>query len=201
MVELLGPEGYPIFAEGYGGETYEYTVSPNKTTGKRQTIAFDIPTENCDVMSNYWIVLYVGDPYTSTDWMGLGISPWERLMVCSEGTSVGEVKRYTPSFANGHCECHSLTTQELDNGYVRFTMDFTAPKGLQVIFNAVRSNEEWNTLVSYTCTELASDGRQILVWDVPKEDIIDANVWHVELGGLNDDGETMHDVFNLWING
>lgn len=112
----------------------------------------------------------------------------------TEPNPIGEVRTYNVCFEMGLYTAHSLTTQELDNGDVRITLDFTAPKGREISFQ-VMHDYDWTFFVDAQ-EELTTDGRQTYIWDVPKETLIRANCARVE---LYQPGEGQHDVLEISI--
>jgi len=63
-----------------------------------------------------------------------------RMPALTDGTPVGEAKTLkwgtNDQLTNGSCTIHSYTAQKLDNGYIRFTIEYTATKDLSpAMFN------------------------------------------------------------------
>lgn len=65
---------------------------------------------------------------------------------------------------------HSYTYQELDNGYLRFTMDYTMPAGLSVyVFNPPEGD-----LIGLWGSGTTSQDRSTLQFDIPADDLLSA---------------------------
>ncbi len=72
--------------------------------------------------------------------------------------------------ADGSITVHSCTVQPLDNGYVRYTLDYTAPKGLDVgIFDRSTTGGGGGDLFNMMYNFKTSDARSTLTYDVQIE--------------------------------
>ena len=88
----------------------------------------------------------------------------------TKGKTVGDVIniKYIISgrFNNGTLEVHNFTAQKLDNGYIRFTMECSAPAGMPFsIFNPPNGN------LFKLISSLTTGARQTIVYDLPEEDV------------------------------
>ena len=70
----------------------------------------------------------------------------------------------------GSVTVHSCTVQPLDNGYVRYTLDYTVPKGLTIsIFDRSTTGGTGGDLFMLVDRSGTSDARSILTYDVQTE--------------------------------
>ncbi len=79
-------------------------------------------------------------PKEPTNTSNQGGSSTGSTIVLTEGKPEGKLIAVEYSTRNmltsGSCTIHGITAQHLNNGYTRYTMDYTAPKGLRtVVFN------------------------------------------------------------------
>ena len=94
----------------------------------------------------------------------------------TDGEPVSEERAIAFSTANelpescGDAVIHSYTYQELDNGFLRFTMDYTVPEGLNIyIFDPPNGD-----LISMWGSGTTSPGRDTLRFDIPADDLLSA---------------------------
>lgn len=161
IAELLAPSGKTISAYAYTeeGDAFEWTCR-SQTTEKKQTVTFDIPT---DILANARRV------YLDIEGRVAEIAFDDFSMYRTEGKPISEKTEFSTTFEYGHYYCHNLTSQRLDNDYIRFTMEFTAPAGLRLIFC---SDDRFGP--NYVSDNVTVEGRQTFVWDVPAEFFADA---------------------------
>lgn len=88
----------------------------------------------------------------------------EAMALQTSGNPVGESKRVSCS-TEGNVTVHSLTAQLLDNGYVRYTLDYTTPQGCYISF----FNPPSGSVFMYVSEKPTSDERGTYVVDVKKE--------------------------------
>jgi hypothetical protein len=80
------------------------------------------------------------------------------------GTSVNIKYSGGDGLKTGTLEIHSFTTQALDNGYIRFSMEFTATKGMNIfVFNTPHAD-----VVAYS-GGITNGEKKTLVFDIPAE--------------------------------
>ena len=202
VIDLLAPEDCVVCAEGYtyveGSENpnvHEFTTKPGKTSGKRQRIAFDVPTE--ELTTNNWVAVYLGDSYEET-WMQIGIYPTVRAMVASTGNPIGQVQNHEVYLITNIYQLHSLTTQDLDNDWVRFTLDITIPAETWISFDAfdTHASDRWIDL-DHAVEQMPAGGRYTLVWDAPREKLVSADYIRMELYRTNDNEGNYHDIIEI----
>ncbi len=95
----------------------------------------------------------------------------DREITLSEGNPVGEpiTIRYTITneLASGTATIHSYTAQKLDNGYVRFTVEYTVPEGLNIfVFNPPNGD-----LLAMSGSSRTTGERSTLVFELSDTDI------------------------------
>lgn len=202
VIDLLAPEDCVICAVGYtyteGSEdpnVHEFTTKPGKTSGKRQRIAFDVPTE--ELTTNNWVAVYLGDSYEEI-WMRIEIYPTVRAMVASTGNPIGQVQNHWVYLTKNIYQVHSLTTQDLDNDWVRFTLDITIPAETRLWFEVfdTLTSDRWIDL-DYAVEQVPAGGRYTLVWDAPREKLVSADYIRMELGRLDDYEGNYHDIIEI----
>ena len=82
------------------------------------------------------------------------------------GTSVNIKYNGGDGLKTGTLEIHSFTSQKLDNDHIRFTMEFTASKGmLLVVFNPP------NGEIIYINVGTSTGECQTIIFDIPAEDV------------------------------
>lgn len=90
--------------------------------------------------------------------------------ILTDGTPVGKVKtlRWTDSnqLQAGSYKIHSYTAQTLDNGYIRFTIEYTAPKNLRMVAFNPPDGALFKLFGSYT-----SDARESQSFDLKEADV------------------------------
>lgn len=191
VIDLLAPEDCVICAEGYtyvedseNPNVHEFTTKPGKTSGKRQRIAFDVPTE--ELTPNNWVAVYLGDSYEEI-WMRIEIYPRVRAMVASTGNPIGQVQNHGVYLTENIYQVHSLTTQDLDNDWVRFTLDITIPAETRFYFEAfdTLTSDRWIEL-DLAVEQVPAGGRYTLVWDAPREKLVSADYIRMELSRPGD---------------
>ena len=202
VIDLLAPEDCVICAEGYtyvedseNPNVHEFTTKPGKTSGKRQRIAFDVPTE--ELTTNNSVAVYLGDSYEEI-WMQIGIDPTVRAMVASTGNPIGQVQNHRVHLTKNIYQLHSLTTQDLDNDWVRFTLDITIPAETWIRFDAfdTLTSDRW-IFLDDAMEQMPAGGRYTLVWDAPREKLVSADYIRMELFRANDNEGNYHDIIEI----
>lgn len=202
VIDLLAPEDCVICAEGYiytedseNTNVYEFTTKPGKTSGKRQLIAFDVPTE--ELATYNFVTVYLDKSYWM-HWMRIGIYPTTRAMVASTGNPIGQVQNHWVHLMRNIYQLHSLTTQDLDNDWVRFTLDITVPAETRISFEAYDTHvpDRWINL-DWAREQTPAGGRYTLVWDAPREKLVSADYIRIQLGQPYDNEGNYHDVIEI----
>ncbi len=101
---------------------------------------------------------------------GGGQSSLSSSLVVTDGKTVGEPMDIPWSDENnlksGEVNVHGCTAQKLDNGYIRFTIDFTARAGMPVSIFDPPNGEHFKMIAPPT-----SDERENITYDVKVEDV------------------------------
>lgn len=134
-IKFQASEGMDIYAfdwtDGteYGGSNLEI-LRDTQTTGGRESFSFDV---SLDIFqeSTYFLVSFVHEDFGEE--YQIRMEKTEAMALQTSGTPVGEAKTISP-WVSGNLTLHSLTAQLLDNGYVRYTLDYTAPQGRYISF-------------------------------------------------------------------
>lgn len=96
-------------------------------------------------------------------------------IVLTDGTPVEEARSLTWTTKNelviGEYTVYDCTAQRLDNGYIRFSVDFIGPEGLEVtVFNPPDGE-----LFQYVDRSGTSGKREQFVFDMPEQQVYDAD--------------------------
>ena len=158
------PEGLSIdvitYAKDSQNAAYWYEAE-ELTTGEEQTFAFDIETDVLE-QSNGPEIHFCDENYESMCWLLIYHTQYANQV--TDGKPVGEISILKTS-SQGDVEVHSVTTQALDNGYVRFIIDYTAPATRYIsFFNSPAGNRFWRYTVEPTSGE-----REVIVMDIEQD--------------------------------
>lgn len=159
------PEGFAAESITYAGNkenaAYWYEAV-EQTNGEVQTFAFQIETDVLED-SNGPEVHFCNENYESMSW--LLIYHTQHANQITNGTPVGDITVLNTSI-HGDVVAHSVTMQELNNGYVRFTIDYTAPAGCYIGF---LDSPSGNKFLRYSVEETTSNKRDVLVVDIAQD--------------------------------
>lgn len=131
------------------------------TSGKWETFSFDVESEVFHTADNFG-VFFVNDQ--ETECYGILLEKTEAMALQTTGNPVGQSKTVS-YFTDGNISVHSLIAQLLDNGYVRYTLDYTAPKGRYISF----FNPPDGSVFMYVSENPTSGERETYTVDVKKE--------------------------------
>ena len=98
------------------------------------------------------------------------------------GTSVNIKYSGGDGLKTGTLEIHSFTTQALDNGYIRFSMEFTATKGMDIFIFNPPNGEKILINVGTSTGEC-----QTIIFDIPAEDVQSARELTMSFNFSDDD--------------
>lgn len=100
----------------------------------------------------------------------MALPSMRKVRLYTSGTPIGESKALETTVVNrlteGSFTVHSCTVQPLDNGYVRYTLDYTGPKGLTVSILDRATN---GNLFSLRDDSGTPGGQSALVFDILAE--------------------------------
>lgn len=113
----------------YGGSNLEI-LRDTQTTGGWESFSFDVKGDVFQ-KSAYFVVAFFNED--TVEEYQLRLEKTEAMALQTSGTPVGEAKTISP-WVSSNLTLHSLTAQLLDNGYVRYTLDYTAPQGRYISF-------------------------------------------------------------------
>ena len=156
------PEGWspePIICAAEDQQAAFRYEQEEKTSGEAQTLSFEIETDLLD-SSNGVEIHFCDENYVSMSWLLVHHNQFNNLI--TNGTPVGDVKTLETSI-RGNVEVHSFMMQTLDNGYVRFTVEYTAPKELYVAFLNAPAGDRF---LRYGFE--VEDSRNVIVSDIPE---------------------------------
>lgn len=140
----------------------------------RQSVALDIPAD--EITPDGLMSFVMWDPWSQEDNVivvaieAAPVLPANRLTV-TEGTPSGEAVELFSKVCHNDNKAqyafHGCTAQPLDNGYIRFAMDYTAPEHQLGRFTY---NDKQNPVqeAAFVSTQT---GRQSIVMDIPANDI------------------------------
>jgi len=143
------------------GELYDVTRE-QKTSGQRETFAFEVEKSVLDQIQ--FVTVGIWSEEAGNFWTGIEKN-WYNAAV-TEGEPIGEAKKLKVK-SDSKVKVYSLQAQQLDNGYVRFTMEYKTSKGRGVSF----FNQPDNDHFIYLMDNAATGGQDTYVVDVPKADI------------------------------
>lgn len=144
-----------------------HTTRLQEASGRREFFTFEIEkavmdqiqyiTLNCESSNNgpYFIFL-------EKNWYNAQVT---------DGTPVGDAVEVNVRVESSKAQVHSMTAQELGNGFIRYTMEYTTDAGRRVSF----FNQPNNDHFIYLTETLATGGQDTYVVDVPKADNNDVN--------------------------
>lgn len=156
--EFQAPAGMEIYVLGMSNEEELY-CSNTKTTGRKESCSITIRREDLEAQEALFFGCYEeGSNYI----YGLLI---QKNNLKTDGNPTGDVK--SPQYStNGNFTVHGLTAQLLDNGYVRYTLDFTCEQGYFISFFDPPNGDRFMR-VRYRET---TGERETLVVDISQED-------------------------------
>jgi len=132
------------------------------TSGRREYFAFEVEKSVMDKIQ-YITLSFWSEKDEGNFWVYLEKN-WYNAAV-TDGSPVGEEQA-----VNVRCDSkvtvHSMKAQLLDNGYIRYTMEYTTSAGRRVSF----FNQPNNDHFIYLSETLATGGQDTYVIDVPKVD-------------------------------
>jgi hypothetical protein len=148
-------------ADASNAELYQVTRQ-QPTSGRREVFAFEVDKSIADQVGDICI--------TFTSEMDEGeftVYTWknEYLAMATEGNPIGEAKPVEAKTNSKKVTVHSLTAQQLDNGFVRYTVEFTTLAGRNVSFFTPPSGDIFMYFGDRTTGE-----RDTLVVDIPQAD-------------------------------
>lgn len=146
------------------GELYSFQRQQT-TSGGREFFAFEIEKSVLDQLQ-YITVNFFSENDEGNYWVYLE-KYWYYAAV-TDGNPIGEPQTIKTR-ANSKVKIHSLTAQQLDNDYIRFTLEYTTSPGRSVSF----FNQPNNDHFIYLKERIATGGQDTYVIDVPKADIDD----------------------------
>lgn len=157
------PEGWspdPVVCAGDGQQAAYRYEAEEKTNGAEQTFVFEIETELLD-QSNGVEVHFCDENYESMSWLLVYHTQYDNQV--TNGTPVGDIQVLETS-VQGDVEAHSVTMQSLDNGYVRFVIDYTAPEKLWGAFLNAPNGDRFVRYGFYTTSD-----REAIVVDIAQD--------------------------------
>jgi hypothetical protein len=166
-----GNTRYVVDYQAPAGMTFHAFIPPNgepfhtsrlqETSGRREFFAFEIEssimdqiqyiTLNCENFNRPYFI------YLEKNWYNAQVT---------DGNPVGEAQDVTVRRDSNKVQIHSMTAQELDNGFIRYTMEYTTDAGRRVSF----FNQPNNDHFIYLTETLATGGQDTYVVDIPKAD-------------------------------
>ena len=156
-------EGLQMVIFGYaddGNDDPNYWVeTEDLTTGKVATYVFEVENEVLDLI--YHPGMFFRDQY-GFDVAIIEIFHREEDIYATAGNPIGEAEQLLFS-KEGKIKVHSASMQQLDNGYVRLTLECTPGKDLYYCFYT-NPDEEGNQVVRYG--GLTSGKQEIIVADI-----------------------------------
>lgn len=147
------------------GDRYKL-LSTSVISGGQGVLQFDLKPE--DVIGNAIVVSFF---YSDADRFFVSIRPTIPLWV-SDGNETGAAWNHpafstASSFAEGDCAVLNLTAKDLDNGCIRFVLDYIVPQGLLTsIFSPPQGDRFMQLTGSRTSGEQAR-----LVFDLPRSEV------------------------------
>ena len=184
-VDFTAREGLSISVFDSHSELFNFRGG--STAEGRQTITYDLLKK--DAMAAQFIVMrfFRSNEDGSTDWLSLYFNLSEKKPVITDGKPVGEAVELDFSVDNnlqiGNFEVHSVTYRDLDNGYIRITVDCTVSEGLS--FTAF--NPPSGELFAFTGGPTV-EGRQTITYDWLKEDAMAVKNITMSFYGSGNDG-------------
>lgn len=140
-----------------------YTVIKEQlTSGEREVFTFEMEQSILDQID--FVTVGFWSEEAGNFWTGIEKN-WYNASV-TEGEPVGEAKTIKVT-ADSKVKVYSLQAQELDNGFVRFTMEYKTSKGRGVSFFNPPDNDHF----IYLMDNVATGGTDTYVIDVPKADV------------------------------
>ena len=132
------------------------------TSGRRETFEIEVEQAMMDKLDSITYSFWRGN--NDGNYWAYIEKNWYKAQV-TDGVPVGEVQT-----VNVRCDrkvtVHNMTAQLLDNGFIRYTMEYTTDAGRRVSF----FNQPNNDHFIYLSETLATGGRDTYVVDVPKAD-------------------------------
>ena len=161
---VKAPEGIVTDAVTYVKDKQQASYwheAEEKTTGEEQTFAFEIETDVLEE-SNGPEIHFCDENYESMSWLLIYHTQYANQV--TDGKPVGDMKVLKTS-SQGDIKAHSVTTQALDNGYVRFIIDYTTPANRYIsLYNAPSGNRFWRYTLEPTTGE-----REVIVMDIEQD--------------------------------
>ena len=139
------------------------------TSGRREYFVFDVEKEIMDqidyITFNFW-----SDAEDGHFWIYLEKN-WYNAQV-TDGNPVGQAQNLDVQ-SDKKVEVHSVNAQQLDNGYVRYTVEYTTSAGRNVSFFA-----PYDDPFIYLSETKATGGRDTYIIDIPQEynDAVTSNI-------------------------
>lgn len=146
------------------GDRYKM-LGTSVTSGGQGILQFDLDPGN--VIGNNIVVNFF---YSDADRCFISIQPATPLWVSSggeTGVTWNPAVSTDSSFAEGDCTVLNFAARELDNGCIRFEMDYIVPQGL---YASVFSPPQGDRFMQLTASE-TSGGQGRLVFDLPQNEV------------------------------
>ena len=154
--------------------------SPYTTYGKRQIITFDLQNDHLELIaSEFTLIFYKNDD----DCFAISTEQAPTTMTTisyniTDGNPVGEPKEVNyntwhddPDELPG--EIHSITSQSLDNGYTRYSVQYTVPEMLNIsVFNPPNGDK----FMYCDFNIFTSSEKSTLVFDIANENLTEISI-------------------------
>ena len=185
VVEYTGNKGDSIAAWALNaqGEQIFRWDAVGQASGGREKVAFDFPTNRL----------------ADVDVLNLDVGHM-RIQIDPTPNPVGAPRTHWVYFSQGRYTVHSLTSQDLDNGYVRFTMDFTSSKGLRFSFQTLGGVMGSFDIIEEIEHKIPTDGRQTYSWYASRDGLVRSIDSRVQIYRKNDSTFAYHDVCYISTN-
>ena len=154
------------YADDGNDDPNYWNVVETLTTDRETTFVFEVENEVLDLI--YHPGVFFRDQY-GFDVAILEIFHKEETIHATDGNPVGEPEQLL-SMTNGNVAVYGASVQPLDNGYVRFTLEYQAPADLYICFYSDPNGER------YTCYSGPTSGQM---------ETIVADIWGEYVEGLH----------------
>lgn len=161
-LEYTATAGLIVLVHGITENDTVELVKDSPTTGAKETFVFSFPTSDLEKFYYIEIVFLAEDRESSSLVYVDCASPLAQI---TDGIPAG-AERNPKYSTEGAITVHSLTSQALDNGYIRFTLDCTAPEGRTIYF----FNPPDADIFGYMMQSLTTGGRETIVFDISQEE-------------------------------
>lgn len=161
-VTFTASEGMMVFATDVTNGELFVNERKGVTTGKQETYMFDVDPSVLNQGNGIAVGFCTKD---ETEYFFAVTDMNTQCATKTNGNPVGTAKNQ-PYTVNGNVQVHSLTTQMLDNGCIRFTVDCTVPAGRTFSFFDPPNGDLFMRLSQNP----TSGNRETLVIDINQED-------------------------------